>query len=258
MLQALIFDVDGTLADTERWGHRVAFNRAFADAGLDWIWDEALYGELLEVAGGKERLRHYIRTFHPAVPEDPQGEDALINHLHTRKNWRYTQLLRCGGIPARPGVLRLLEEALEEGLRLAIATTTTLKNVETLLTTLIGPHAPGWFDVIAAGDVVTHKKPAPDIYQYVLAKLGLLPENCLAFEDSQLGLRSSLAAGIPTWITVNDYTRRQDFSGALAVTDHLGDPDRPSTYLGVQAPQSASTLIDVKALRQLHAQRTSE
>ncbi|QSA96456.1 HAD family hydrolase [Methylococcus sp. EFPC2] len=252
MLEALIFDVDGTLADTERQGHRVAFNLAFAEAGLDWVWDEGLYGELLAVTGGKERMRYFIERF---LPEPPIGTDDLgnfIDEMQARKTRHYTALVASGGIPARPGVIRLLKEARAAGLRLAIATTTTPENVDALLAASFGADAPGWFEVIGAGDIVPKKKPAPDIYRYVLAALNLPAEVCLAFEDSENGLRSSHQAGIDTVVSVNDYTAGQDFGGALLVVDHLGEPHQPPTCLTAR-PWEDFNLVDIDALNRLHA-----
>jgi beta-phosphoglucomutase-like phosphatase (HAD superfamily) len=252
VLKALIFDVDGTLADTERQGHRVAFNRAFAEAGLDWLWDETLYGELLAVAGGKERLRCFIDAQGPELPPGAAEPSTFINGLHGMKTRHYTTLVNSGGIPARPGIIRLLNEAREAGLGLAIATTTTPGNVHALLSASLGPDTANWFDVIGAGDIVPNKKPAPDIYEYVLAELKLESRQCLAFEDSENGLRAAQRAGIPTLVTVNDYTAGQDFGGALLVVDHLGEPERPLTCLS-GVPWAGFGLVDVAALRRLHA-----
>jgi len=222
-IKALIFDVDGTLADTERDGHRVAFNQAFAEAGLDWYWDVAIYGQLLKVTGGKERIRHFIENFRPAIDAGVKL-DNLIPALHQSKTRHFVTLLQSGAIPLRPGVERLLNEARASGLRLAIATTTTPENVTTLLTATLGEESIDWFDVIAAGDVVPEKKPAPDIYLYALQKLGLKASECLAFEDSDNGLLSATGAGLITIVTVNGYTREQDFSAAALVLDQLDEP----------------------------------
>lgn len=225
-LEALIFDVDGTLADTERDGHRPAFNRAFAEFGLSWHWDEVLYGELLAVTGGKERIKYYVESFLPPEHRPPNVEQLAVK-LHQIKTRYYTELVGKGALPLRPGVQRLLKEARATGLRLAIATTTNPENVTALLHHCLGKGTDAWFEVIAAGDIVSAKKPAPDIYLWALNALKLSPTQCLAFEDSENGIRASRGAGIPTIVTVNGYTRKDTFNGALVVLSDLGEPDAP-------------------------------
>ena len=221
-LKALIFDVDGTLAETERDGHRPAFNAAFAEHGIDWIWDEALYGRLLDITGGKERMRYYAENWAPDIAARPDF-DALIKALHAAKTAHYVRRIDHGGLPLRPGIARLIGAARQAGLRLAIATTTSPQNVDALLRATLGAASPSWFDIIGAGDVVPAKKPAPDIYTWVLDRLGLPPEQCLAIEDSENGLHAALSAGLHCLITTNTYTAGQDFTGALGVLDDLGD-----------------------------------
>lgn len=251
MLKALLFDVDGTLADTERDGHRIAFNAAFREYGLDWAWDVALYGELLAITGGKERIRHYVERYRPDWPR-PADFDDLVAKLHRAKTRYYTRMLAEGGIPLRPGVKRLLAEARAAGLVLGIATTTTPDNVTALLRHSLAADGEQWFAVIAAGDIVPAKKPAPDIYLWALERLGLAPDECLAFEDSGNGLRAAQAAGIKTIVTVNDYTRWHDFSGALAVLTDLGEPHAPYTRLDASGVGETGW-VDVARLRAWHA-----
>jgi HAD superfamily hydrolase (TIGR01509 family) len=248
-LEALIFDVDGTLADTERDGHRIAFNRAFTGAGLDWDWTVPLYGKLLAVTGGKERILHYLDRYRPDFPR-PKHLSEFVAGLHAAKTRHYVELLEHGGIPLRPGVKRLLHEAKDSGLTLAIATTTTPENVYALLDTAL-PEGHSLFGVIGAGDIVPAKKPAPDIYNYVLEELRLGPDRCLAFEDSHNGLLSALGAGVKTLVTVNDYTADHDFAGAALVLDRLGEPDAPFQVLSGDAGDAA--FVNVALLHKVFA-----
>ncbi|MES9904373.1 MAG: HAD-IA family hydrolase [Sedimenticola sp.] len=250
-LEALLFDVDGTLADTERDGHRPAFNSAFAAAGLDWDWDEAFYGKLLAVTGGKERIRHYLDVYNKEF-EKPTDLDGFIASLHRSKTGFYVDRLERGEIPLRSGVRRLLNEARDASLRLAVVTTTTSKNVTVLLENGLGRGSEAMFEVIAAGDVVAVKKPAPDIYLWAMEQMNLRPDQCLAIEDSHNGLHSALAAKIRSLVvTVNGYTRDEDFAGASLVVDRLGEAvDECRQSAGVVEPVK---LVDVKLLRRIHA-----
>lgn len=231
-LKALIFDVDGTLAETERDAHRIAFNETFAAHELGWDWSVKLYGDLLAVTGGKERMKFYAKQYHPS---DPPLTDQYIAELHKDKTARYNAMLVNNPIPLRPGVRRIIEEARAEGIRLAISTTTSPKNVSSLLENSLTADAMSWFEVVAAGDIVEAKKPASDIYDYALKELKLKPEECFAFEDSGNGIRSALGANIPTIITVNDYTAHENFTGAKLVLNNLGEPDQAFTVLAGDA-----------------------
>lgn len=241
-LKALLFDVDGTLADTEEV-HRHAFNAAFASLGFDWQWDMSLYRELLQVTGGKERLRYYWERSCPDVIER-HDVATLASAVHSVKTRYYTTILQSGAVPLRPGIPRLLDEARAEGLLLGIVTTTTFDNVKTLLETTLGTGSLHWFAAIGAGDCVPHKKPAPDIYHWVMERMGVRADECLAFEDSENGLRSARSAGVATLITPNPYTEGQDFSEALAIVPDLSDPDRslPNTGVGHRAGVDISQL----------------
>lgn len=246
-LDALIFDLDGTIAETEEI-HRQAFNHAFRKAGLNWYWSRLLYGDLLSVTGGKERIRYFIDQYSPAFPKLDRLTEFIAD-LHQVKTEKFHETLLAGRIPLRPGVKRLVLEAREAGVRLGIATTTTASNVTILLETSLDPKAPGWFDVIAAGNVVPRKKPAPDIYEYALKVLGASPDSCLAIEDSENGLRASLGTGLKTVVTTNQYTQAHDFSGACLVLDHLGEPNQAATALVGQL--AANTYVDLNQLARL-------
>ena len=226
MSRAIIFDVDGTLSETEET-HRKAFNRAFAGAGLDWHWDQALYDKLLAVTGGKERIRYFIEDFGgEGAPAD--SLDTFIPGLHAEKTAAYTAMVSGGQVELRPGIRELIEDAKANGFRLAIATSTTPANVDALLNVTLGGSQD--FEVICAGDSVASKKPAPDVYELALEQLGLPPGSCVALEDSRNGLLSSVAAGIPTVVTPGIYTASHDFSEAALVVDDLAGCDFATIY----------------------------
>ena len=222
-LQGLIFDVDGTLANTERDGHRVAFNSAFKEVGLDWHWSVDFYGKLLVVAGGKERIKYFLHQYKPNFISS-KDINQFAADIHQLKTKYYLKLLRSGSITMRPGVKRLIEEAKKVNITMAIATTSSLPNVIALLEKYLDLD---WFEVIAAGDIVAAKKPAPDIYKYVLDKTQIPAKNWLVFEDSDNGLIAAKAAGLKTIVTVNNYTEKQNFSQANLVVSDLGEPDKP-------------------------------
>lgn len=252
-MQALIFDVDGTLADTET-AHLRAFNAAFAEAGLDWFWDEPLYARLLKVAGGKERLLHYWRV---ADPEDADGARVsdVIDAVHAIKTRHYAARVRDGGLPLRPGIARLIAEAQAAGIPVAIATTTTPANLDALLHTPFGPAWRTRFAAIGDAGTTRVKKPAPDVYFDVLRQLGLKGPDCIAFEDSANGLRAARAAGVPTVVTPTAFTSQDDFDGALAVLPHLGEPHAP---VASSIPDQPAGWVDLATLRQWHRHALAE
>lgn len=243
-LQCLIFDVDGTLANTERDGHRVAFNRGFQSAGLDWHWSVDLYGELLTVSGGKERLKYFLRRYLPEYKPERELND-FIAHLHQLKTQHYLELLHSGAIGLRPGAKRLIESARAAGITLAIATTTSLPNVIALLEKYLDLD---WFAVIAAGDIVPAKKPAPDIYHYVIKRLELNPASVIVVEDSDNGLESAIAVGLTTVVTVNNYTEQQDFSQAALVLSDLGEPEQPCRVIQGNLTGNYLALADLQSI----------
>ena len=210
-LKAIIFDVDGTLAETEET-HRVAFNRAFAEGGLEWHWTQDEYRALLTTTGGKERIGRYLGE----CGHDPDA--ALIARLHARKNAFYAAFVADGAILPRAGMIRLIEEARHENIRLAIATTTSRMNVSALLSTAFPGQAQA-FSVIVTGEDVDHKKPHPEVYQRALAELALGPAACVAIEDSRNGLDAALGAGLRTIITPSYYTIGERFTGADIVVE---------------------------------------
>ena len=249
-LQALIFDVDGTLANTERDGHLVAFNLAFKELGLDWVWSNELYHKLLDVTGGQLRIKHYVNNYLPEFKTDDL--DAFALSLHQLKTKIYVRIVDEGAMPLRPGVTRLFQEARAAGLRMAIATTTTPANVVALISNTLGEEALGWFEVIGAGDVVPNLKPAGDIYSYVLDQMNLDASECIAFEDSHNGIVSATHANLKTIITVNEYTDTHDFTGAVVILNNLGELNQP--FEMIQGNPTESTFVDVSYLQELHAQ----
>jgi HAD superfamily hydrolase (TIGR01509 family) len=219
-LRALIFDVDGTLADTESV-HRAAFNEAFAELGLDWHWDEVLYTRLLEVSGGKERIRHYWKDVRGDMPENGGTVVEAIQRIHELKTAAYARLVEGGALPLLPGVAKLIESAGKAGLRLAIATTTTPANIAALLRSTLGTDWSAKFDVIEDASTAPRKKPHPQVYLQTLQRMNLEAGECLAFEDSSNGLQAASRAGVPTIVTPNAFTAHQDFTAALRVLPSL-------------------------------------
>lgn len=247
-LSALIFDVDGTLAETERDGHRVAFNHAFESLGLPWHWSVKLYGDLLAIGGGKERFKYYLQHFQP----DYSFDNDFIVKVYLLKNKYFQQLIKENKISLRPGVIRLITEAKENNIKMAIASTSGIDNVEALINHSFPTHLQDCFAVIVAGDMVAEKKPAPSIYLLALQKLQLSSPECLAIEDTAVGLRAAKGAGLTTVITVNDYTLQDDFTGADLILNHLGEPNLPfSVIAGDSYGETFFNLNLAKSLNEL-------
>jgi len=228
-MKALIFDCDGVLVDTERDGHRVAFNRAFETMGIGAKWDVPTYGELLEVAGGKERMRHYFNR--NGWPADAADRDSYIKELHRLKTDLFREIIASGQMSLRPGVARLVDEAIAEGVTLAVCSTSNERSVNLIVERLLGPERKARFAAILAGDVVQKKKPDPAIYNLARDRLNLSPSRCLVVEDSRNGLLSARSAGMRCVITTSSYTRDEDFTGADGIFEELGDPPGPVVRL---------------------------
>jgi HAD superfamily hydrolase (TIGR01509 family) len=221
-MKALIFDCDGVLADTERDGHRVAFNKAFAKKGYSVEWDVDVYGQLLEVAGGKERMKHYFDS--NGWPEDAVDKEALIRELHKLKTDLFMQIIASKELPLRPGVARLVDEAIAANVTLAVCSTSNERAVNLVAQTLLGPERKTHFSEILAGDVVSRKKPDPEIYNLARQRLDLEPSECVVIEDSRNGLLAAKSANMHCIVTTNGYTEDEDFQEADLVVSELGDP----------------------------------
>lgn len=252
-MTALVLDCDGVLADTERDGHRVAFNRMFAELGVPLEWSVETYRDKLRIAGGKERMAseltpEFVRA--NGLPEDPEGQAELIARWHRRKTEIYTQMVQEGLLPPRPGVTRIITEAQDAGWKLAVASTSAEPSVLAILRQAVGPERAARFDAVLAGDVVPAKKPAPDIYLMALDRLGTDPASTLVVEDSRNGLLAATSAGLRCVMTVNDYTRDEANDEAVLVVSSLGDPGGERTEVianrGSAQPGAYITLTDLQ------------
>jgi HAD superfamily hydrolase (TIGR01509 family) len=251
---ALIFDCDGVLADTERYGHLPAFNRTFEEFGLPVRWSEEEYGRKLEIAGGKERMASLLTddfVQEAGLPTDAEGQRAALAEWHKRKTALYTEMVAAGKLPGRPGVARVVAEALDEGWTLAVASTSAEPSVRAVLEHVVGPERSARFALVLAGDVVEHKKPAPDIYALAMSKLGADPADTLVIEDSRNGLLAAVGAGLACVVTVNGYTEREDFSEAVLVVSSFGEPGGERTT--VLANRWNATPGDYIVLKDLEA-----
>ncbi len=251
-LKALLFDVDGTLAETEEL-HRVCFNEAFANAGYRWNWSQDSYRELLKVTGGRERIRYYLDLI--GYDLGAEAAEQAVAALHGEKNRLYAVKMK-SGMTLRPGVARLIREAREQGLAIAIVTTTSRSNVDALLAAAFERAGANLFSVIVTGEDVSRKKPDPSAYLQVLGLLGLTASECLAFEDSRNGLLAAKAAGLPVVLTPSIYTERENHSEADCVVSDLGEQGRPLRHIAGWRPNEE--LIDVDALQALVKVRAGE
>jgi HAD superfamily hydrolase (TIGR01509 family) len=253
---ALIFDCDGVLADTERDGHRPAFNETFTELGLPVHWSEAEYGVKLRIGGGQERMASLLTDEFVAanhLPADAEGQKALLADWHRRKTAKYKSIVEAGRLPARPGIARIVDEALHAGWALAVASTSAEESVRAVLQHAVGEASAARFAVFA-GDVVPAKKPDPAIYDLALERLQVGPEEAIVIEDSRNGLLAAVAAGLRCVVTVSSYTIEEDMSEAVLVVTSLGDPGEPATVVadrGGAHPGEQVTLADLDACRTL-------
>jgi HAD superfamily hydrolase (TIGR01509 family) len=253
-MPALIFDCDGVLADTERYGHLPSFNQTFEEFGLPWRWSEEVYGEKLAIGGGKERMTseltpEAIRA--AGLPDDPEALAAEVANWHRRKTALYTELVAAGRLPPRPGIRRIITAAQDAGWTLAVASTSAEPSVRAILDYAVGPERAARFDLVLAGDVVPRKKPDPAIYHLAVERLAVDPDEVLVVEDSRNGLLAADRAGLRCLMTVNGYTEEEDSTEAILVVTSLGDPDGERTRVIANrsraTPGEYITLADLEA-----------
>lgn len=252
MLKAIFFDQDGVIVDTERDGHRIAFNRTFSEFGLPIEWSVEEYGELLRIGGGKERTDHFLRTHPGTVDVDGEALAQLVRDLHARKTEIFVEMIENGSLPLRPGVSRIMRAANECGIIVGICTTSNEHAARAIQKVLLNDVT---IDFTLAGDVVTHKKPDPEIYRRAIELAGVRPEQIVVIEDSRIGISAARSAGLHVLATANDYTVREDLSRADAVVDCLGESNgvRAKWLTGeiVVGPRGIVTLEDLAALTEL-------
>lgn len=247
MLGAVFFDMDGVIADTERDGHRVSFNLAFTEFNVDAQWSVDQYHSLLQISGGKERIAHYFKDTHYRGDEYIRDPEGFIKKIHKRKTELYIELIKTGELPLRPGVKRLMKEINREGIILGICTTSAEKAAEAVVESLLKEVK---IDFLLAGDIVSKKKPDPEIYHLALRKSGIAPENSFVVEDSRNGVTAAKAAGLKVIATVNPYTEKEDVFAADIVVDSLGEPEGPqSKVLSEKIPKEFSGYIDLDVLK---------
>lgn len=250
-MSTLIFDCDGVLADTERHGHLPAFNQTFREFGLPVQWSEDEYAVRLRIGGGKERMASLLTPEFIALaglPTEPEQLAAQLARWHRRKTELYTERVLAGELPPRPGIRRIIQEALAAGWQLAVASTSARESVDAVLRVAAGAEQAQRFSGVFAGDVVARKKPAPDIYLLALRQLGASPAHTIVIEDSQNGLEAASAAGLSCVVTVNGYTERERFDTAALVVSHLGDPGEPLRVLQNRSRARPAELLGIEDL----------
>ena len=252
-MPALIFDCDGVLADTERDGHLPAFNATFEHFGVPVRWDVPTYAEKVKIGGGKERMRSLLTpdfVSQAGLPTGGEDQTAMLVEWHREKTARYTRLIDSGTVPARPGIARLADEARAQGWQLAVASTSALPSVEAVLRHAVGEELSAQFRFFA-GDIVARKKPAPDIYELAVRELGATPGECVVIEDSGIGVRAAVAAGLRTVVTVSGFTADDDFSGASLVVDCLGSDSEPARVLDNPFGLTVGDRVDLEIFNRL-------
>ena len=251
-LTAIIFDMDGTLANTEEI-HRQAFNESFREFDLPIDWEPDEYARLLSVSGGRQRIYNYLKKHNLGNRSDKLD---FAREIHNRKSEIYRNKLKAGHLPLRRGVLRLIREARKNRIRMGIATSSSLKNIHTLINTTIGSRGLKYFDSIVSCDLISEQKPSPAAYQFALAELGANPENCIAIEDTTNGNRAALAAGIKTIITTHEFTVDSDFTGASLVLDDMGEPEHSFNVLSGE--NHDHRYLDLELMRKILVNGTME
>ncbi|MDP3185183.1 MAG: HAD-IA family hydrolase [Anaerolineales bacterium] len=227
-MKAVFFDQDGVIIDTERDGHRVSFNMTFKEFGFSDEWSVDYYHELLQIAGGKERMKHHAQTRGFSKPIPPEELDELVKSMHKRKTALFVELIETGQLPLRPGIHRFMKEAMDAGLKIAVCTTANEQAAKAITEKILADIK---FELVLAGDVVEKKKPDPEIYNLALSKLGLTPEEVFVVEDSKNGVKAAKAAGMKTIVTTNDYTEKEDLNAGDVIVTCLGDPDGEKAQL---------------------------
>ncbi len=247
LLSAVLFDVDGTIAETEDL-HRKSFNESFKEFNLDWFWDEAIYKELINVGDGSERIEYYIKRAWPEMMEY-KNLTKYINSIHKVKNEIFEDHILESEISPRPGVARLINELKENNIRMAIVSSNSEANLLTLFKKGLNIDPNSTFDLIAHGECTKNKRPSPEIYEWILEKLRLPSQSCIAIEDSLRGLESAKNANIKVLVTPSTFTLDEDFSNAQLVVSNLGEKDFP--FKTIKGNDFGSKVVNFELLENL-------